>query len=85
MVSGSARVPERTRPPEAPSPTASFSEYLSGGRREPDVPVLNIARMSLPAYLRRAGHPQRVIEEIAAQLADRIDLDRDATTMTAMA
>jgi hypothetical protein len=31
------------------------------------------------------GHPQRVIEEIAAHFADTIDLDRDASTMTVMA
>jgi hypothetical protein len=35
--------------------------------------------------LGRLGHPQRLIEEIAAQLADTIDRDRELATMTAMA
>ncbi|HEX3277475.1 MAG TPA: hypothetical protein VHR40_03065 [Thermoleophilaceae bacterium] len=41
-------------------------------------PGTQISHAEFARVLRRAGYPPEVIEEIAAQLADPIDVDRDA-------
>jgi hypothetical protein len=40
--------------------------------------VRTISHADLLGALRRVGYPMATIEEIAAQLSDPIDLDRDA-------
>ena len=39
---------------------------------------VQLSHAEFARVLRRAGYPPEVIEEIAAQLADPIDVDRDA-------
>jgi hypothetical protein len=46
------------------------------------VPTLKIPHDEFARVLRRVGYPVAVIDEITAQLADPIDVDRDARILT---
>lgn len=40
--------------------------------------AIRLSHAEFARLLRRAGYPQEVIEEVAAQLADPIDVERDS-------